>query len=156
LLPSEQGDGPRGAAPATVWDRLESQIEWYDSRARSNQLWFKVLKVAQIVIAAGIPVVAAAGGTAAVAGAMGATVVVLEGLQQLFQFQQNWTSYRATSEALKHEKFLFLAAAEPYNSADRDQRLAAQVEMLVSQETSAWAAQQRQLQRDSKSGSSSS
>lgn len=126
-----------------VWDRLESQITWYETRARTSQWWFKLLKVGQIVVAAAIPVVAAAGASATVAGAMGAAVVVLEGLQQLFQFQQNWTSYRSTSEALKHEKFLFLAGAVPYGSTNRDQLLAARVEALVSDETSAWRAQQQ-------------
>lgn len=143
----------QGAAAAPVWERLESQIQWYDKRAQSSQLWFRVLKVAQIVIAAAIPVIAAAGGTVSLAGALGAAVVVIEGLQQLFQFQQNWTSYRTTCEALRHEKFLFLATAEPYASPNRDQMLAARVEALVSQETSAWAAQQRQPQGEVKSGS---
>jgi hypothetical protein len=104
----------------------------------------KVLKVLQIVIAAAIPVIAAAGGSATAAGALGAGVVVLEGLQQLFQFQQNWTSYRATCEALKHEKFLFLARADPYGSANQEQLLATRVEALVSEETSTWAAQRAQ------------
>ena len=38
--------------------------------------------------------------------AMGATIALLEGLQQLNH--QNWITSRATTEALKHEKFLFL------------------------------------------------
>jgi hypothetical protein len=127
-------DGPVG-------ERLESQLTWYDKRAQSSQRWFTVLKVTQIVVAAAIPVVAAAGGSAAVAGAMGAVIVVLEGLQQLFQFQQNWTRYRSTCEALKHEKFLFLAHVDPYAGANSEQLLAARTETLLSQETSAWRAQ---------------
>ena len=84
-----------------------------------------------------------AGASAAVAGALGAVIVVLEGLQQLFQFQQNWISYRTTAEALKHEKFLYLASAGPYREADSpDATLAERVESLVSQETGAWAAPQ--------------
>ena len=56
------------------------------------------LKVAQIVTAAAIPVVAAFGGGADVAGLLGALVVVVEGLQQLFQFQQNWLRYRSAAQ----------------------------------------------------------
>lgn len=40
-------------------------------------------------------------------------------MQQLFQFQQNWITYRATAEALKHEQFLFLSEAGPYAGAQR-------------------------------------
>jgi uncharacterized protein DUF4231 len=134
-------DEPQGAA----WERLESQIAWYDKQAARNQLWYKTLKVGQIVIAAAIPVVAAAGASAAVAGGMGALVVVAEGLQQLFQFQQNWTSYRSCCEALKREKYLFLVGAGDYRDpAERERILAERVELLVSDETSKWAMSQTQ------------
>ena len=133
-----QRDGP-------VWERLESQIKWYDENAASNQAWFKGLKVVQIAVAAAIPVTAAAGASAAVAGAMGALIVVFEGLQQLFQFQPNWTSYRATCEALKREKHLFLAQAGAYADRERrDRLLAVRVEALVSDETSEWVGAQKQ------------
>jgi uncharacterized protein DUF4231 len=69
--------------------------------------------VVQIVAAAVIPVLAGLDATAWVVGSAGGLIVVLEGLQQLFQSQQNWISYRSTCEALKHEKFLFLAKAGP-------------------------------------------
>jgi hypothetical protein len=136
-----------GAASPT-WLRLEDQIEWYDRVAASNQRWFKWLKVVQIVAAAAVPVVAALAAPGWVAGALGSLVVVLEGVQQLFQFQQNWVSYRSTCEALKHEKFLYLATAGPYAPADRPQALLAErVEGLVSQETAKWASQQEEAVR---------
>jgi hypothetical protein len=72
-------------------------------------------------------------------GAGGALIVVLEGLQQLQQYQQNWTSFRSTCERLKHEKFLFAARAGPYAAAPRPGALLAErVEGLVSQEHAAW------------------
>jgi hypothetical protein len=131
-----------------TWERLESQIDWYDSRARSSQLWFKSLKTLELVAAAAIPVTAAAGAGAAVAGALGGVVVILEGMQQLFRFQTDWISYRSTCEALKREKYLFLAGAGPYSAYDERLRiLALQVETLVSDETQLWAVAQRELER---------
>jgi hypothetical protein len=125
-------------------ERLEEQLAWYSSKSKHNKRWFQSLKVAQIVFAAAIPVVAAAGASAAVAGALGAVVVVQEGLQQLFQFQQNWITYRSTAEALKHERFLYLAGAGPYAGAERPEAaLAERIEGLVSQEHAAWAETQR-------------
>src|SRR5215217_417038 len=126
-------------------DRLEDQLAWYDSKATKNRLWFQSLKVTQIVVAAAIPVSAAAGASTAVAGGLGASIVVMEGLQQLFQFQQNWVAFRGTAEALKHEKFLFLADAGPYAGAERAPALLAErVESLVSQENAAWASSQKE------------
>jgi hypothetical protein len=64
---------------------------------------------------------------------------VLEGLQQLGQYQHNWITYRSTCEALKHEKYLYLAGAGPYrHSAERSVILAEHVEGLVSQEPARW------------------
>jgi hypothetical protein len=81
---SEHTDQTQGMTGRPVWDRLESQITWYETRARTSQWWFKLLKVVQIVVAAAIPVVAAAGASATVAGAMGAAVVVLRGSSSYF------------------------------------------------------------------------
>ncbi len=72
-------------------------------------------------------------------GAGGALIVIMEGLQQLQQYQQNWTTYRSTCERLKHEKLLFLAGAGPYQPAVKPGALlATRVEGLVSQEHAAW------------------
>jgi hypothetical protein len=81
-------DASAGDASVTM-ERLEDQLRWYDRRAKSHQRWYQRLKVMQILIAAAIPVVAAFGAGADVAGLLGALVVIVEGLQQLFQFQQN-------------------------------------------------------------------
>lgn len=125
-------------------ERLDDQLAWYHAKSGNNKRWFQSLKVAQIVVAAAIPTVAGVGASVGVAGALGAVVVVLEGLQQLFQFQQNWIAFRSTAEALKHEKFLFLASAGPYSQGDRrDALLAERVEALVSQEHASWADTQR-------------
>jgi hypothetical protein len=123
----------------TAWARLENQITWYSGKSQSNQRWFKALKACQIVIAAAIPVAVAVGADAAVGAVGGGLIVVLEGLQQMQQYQQNWITYRATAERLKHERFLFAAHAGPYATAPRPKALLAErVEGLVSQEHAAW------------------
>ena len=136
-----------------AWDRREDQLGWYGRKAQLNKDAFYRLKVAQILVAAAIPVAAAAGATAWLVAATGATILVLEGLQQLFQFQQNWIGYRATAEALKHEKHLYLSEAGPYAGAARaDALLAERVEGLVSQENAAWSAAQAEAGKPGTSG----
>jgi hypothetical protein len=140
-------DGSPKHAQSPAWHRLESQISWYDRKSAYNQRRFKLFKVLQIVVAALVPVLAAiAGAPRWVLGALGAIVVIVEGLQQLFQYQQNWITYRSTCEALKHEKFLYLCDAGPYaRTRARDRLLAERVEGLVSQEHARWTSGQEDL-----------
>lgn len=120
-------------------ERLEDQISWYDQKSVWNQRLFKITKAVQIVAAALIPVIVLTLESDWPPAALGALVVVLEGFQQLNQYQQNWTAYRSTSEALKHEKFLFVAKAGPYAAAtDPMTLLAERIEGLVSQEHAKW------------------
>lgn len=146
----EMPDAPP-VSPAQA--RVEEQIAWYDRKSQYNQRWFKWLKTCQIVTAAAIPFAASVSAPVWVAGGGGALIVVLEGLQQLQQYQQNWTSYRATCERLKHERFLFLAHAGPYASDEKPEALLAErVEGLVSQEHAAWASHREDANRKAAEG----
>lgn len=122
-----------------TFNRLEDEIRWYDEKSTANQRRFKGFKAAQLLSAAAIPVVATLDMPAAVPAALGALVIVLEGFQQLNQYQQNWSSFRSTAEALKHEKFLYLAGAGPYRrSRNAVPLLADRIEGLISQEHAKW------------------
>ena len=123
-----------------TWARLEDQIAWYDRKSGQNQRTFKQLKVVQLASAAAIPVLAGTPVSPWVAGALGALIVALEGIQQLNQYQQNWVTYRSTCESLRHEKYLYLANAGPYTDpAQAHALLADRIEGLISQEHAQWA-----------------
>jgi len=79
-------------------NRLEDQIRWYDGKSRWAQRWFKVLKILQLVVAGGIPLIAvfAIAHADRVTALLGLVILVVEGLQQLNQYQANWISYRPT------------------------------------------------------------
>jgi hypothetical protein len=129
-----------------TWERLEDQIGWYDRRSVSAQAWYKRLKVLQLLVAAAVPVLAAVEATAWLTAAAGGVVLVLEGVQQLGQFQPNWLNYRSTAEALKHEKYLYLAGAGHYAGTPEPNRvLAEQIEGLVSQEHARWVAAREEV-----------
>ena len=130
-----------------IMKRLEDQIAWYSGKSRAAQHTFKRLKVIEIIAAAMIPFIAGLSFrfVAMVTGGLGVLVTVIEGLIHLNQYQQNWTSYRATSEGLKHEKFMYLGKAGAYSTtADPHALLAERVETLVSQESARWIASQDQ------------
>jgi hypothetical protein len=139
------------------YDRLEDQLQWYDGKSAHNKRMFQRLKAATLVLSVLIPVsvafvayypVIAGVQIGIITGVFGASIALLEGLQQLNQYHQNWISYRATAEALKHEKYLYLSQAGPYlpssNSKDPIALLAERVESLVSQENVKWVLTQQQ------------
>jgi hypothetical protein len=127
--------------------RLEDQIDWYSRKSSLNHRRFKLMKGITIASAAAIPLLTTTTipyGRYVAAG-LGVLIAIMEGLQQLNQYNSNWTSYRATSEALKHEKFLYLEKAGPYLAAQNAQAmLAERVESLTSQEGSKWLTTQSQ------------
>ena len=137
------------AADDVTFERLEDQIAWYDAKSALSQRWFKWLKAAQLIAAAAITVVAAVGAPSYIAAILGAAVVVIEGFQQLNQYQQNWITYRSTCEALKHEKFLFLARAGPYEDEIAARSvLAERIEGLISQEHAKWTSARAQRTKE--------
>jgi hypothetical protein len=135
----------------TTLDRLDNQIEWYDQRSGYCQKMYKGLKLGEFVAAGLIPLLAGFSVSGWLTGALGALVVVLESVQHLNQYHDNWTSYRSTAETLKHEKYLHAVHAGPYAASDApDALLAERVEGLISQEHAKWVTQQAQKKPDQK------
>ena len=131
---------PAGSDP--IMDRLDNQIDWYDQKSSHCQHYYKRIKLTEIIAAALIPFVVGAHipYAAWVAGGLGVLITILEGVLQLYQYQQIWVAYRATAEAMKHEKSIYLAKAGAYATAnDPHALLAERVEALGSQENSKWA-----------------
>ena len=101
-----------------LWDRLQSQIDWYDRKAKSNQTAYKISKISIVALAILLPVFAEYGhipgfeaSPAFLVGAAAGAIVLLEGLQVLNKWQENWILYRATCENLRSEQHLFAETA---------------------------------------------
>jgi hypothetical protein len=123
-------------------NRLEWLICWYEGEARKTNIANKSLRIASILAAAAIPILAAASAEPVVSAILGGTIVALEAIQELFQFQRNYLSFATTKEALKRERALYGALAGPYRKSrtlEPARLLAERLEALVAAETSAWA-----------------
>jgi hypothetical protein len=138
--------------------RLDDQARWYGRKSKRAQRLYKSFKVIEIVAAALIPFLTGRnfGHQDGVIGGLGVLITILEGILQLNQYQQIWTTYRATSEALTHEKYLFLALAGPYaaEGVNPPVLLAERVEAIMSQENTKWVSLQEQSgkSKDAKNG----
>jgi hypothetical protein len=138
-----------------IYARLDEQIDWYDRKSRHAQRWFKRIKVTEILAAAIIPFLAGITlpcDKLIIAG-LGVLITILEGFLHLNQYQQLWGTYRSTCEALKHEKYVYLAKAGPYSTAtDAHAMLAERLESLVSQEHAQWNSFQQQAGKSDAKG----
>jgi hypothetical protein len=125
--------------PDSGYQRLEQQIQWYDTRSMSSQFWFKRVKITEVICAAFVPFTSFI--NSYVTAILGVIIVLLETLQHLYQWQHNWVSYRSTCEALRHEKYCYLGHAGPYDGANDETAkkvLVERVESLISTEHSKW------------------
>jgi hypothetical protein len=128
-----------------VLRRVDRQIRWYERHATTARIWYCGIKVAQIVLAASVPVAAGLDLPKLITGSLGGLIVVLEGIQQLYRFHDNWVRYRWTTAAMEREKALWTARAGDYSDADRpDALLALRIEDLSSREATQWVALQSQ------------
>jgi hypothetical protein len=135
--------------------RLDNQIKWYGRKSGTARRVFKTFKIIEILAAALIPFFTGLKFKhfELIVGSLGVLITILEGILQLYQFQQIWTVYRATCEALIHEKFLFLAFAGPYAGvANPPQLLAERIEAIMSQENAKWVSLQEQQQSQKADG----
>jgi len=133
----------------TLWERLEGQIDWYDRKAKSNQRAYKLSKISIIVLAILIPVFAEYGhipgfaeSPAFLVGAASGAIVLLEGLQVMNKWQENWILYRATCEGLRNERHLYVDKAGPYAGLKPDaahRLLAERTSSVVMAEHSRWS-----------------
>ena len=105
-----------------IKDRVDGQIGWYDRKSGTNQRWFRWLRIVEIIAAASIPLLVGYADSITelkvVVGILGLLIAVIAGVLALYQFQENWTGYRTTCEALTQEKYLFLTKTQPYDQSD--------------------------------------
>ena len=128
--PDWMGDAlpdPPDTALAThpVWLAYRSQFAAYSRGARTNRIAYQVTRAVALVIAAAVTVSAGVGGPALLTAGLGAAIVVLEGLQQLFQWHVGWIAYRQAAESMRQHALDFLAGVGRYAPADPVARMAA-------------------------------
>jgi len=124
-------------------DRLNSQIEWYDTKSGWNQGWHKKLRILEVLAAASIPfltgyITDATPDMKIVVGSLGVLIAVTSGVIAIFKFQEHWLQYRTTAESLKHHKYLYLTKTAPYDKDNAFSLLVESTEGLISKENSNW------------------
>ncbi len=99
---------PAPTAEDPTWERLEDQISWYDRKSGENQRRYPT-----------------AWPRSSSSWRVSSTST---------SSRNTRITYRSTAEALRHERYLYLANAGPYLAEDRHSQLAERIEGLISQE----------------------
>ncbi|HGZ69863.1 MAG TPA: DUF4231 domain-containing protein [Nitratifractor sp.] len=123
--------------------RLNDQIKWYSQKSAINQKYYKRLKLMEITAATLIPFLSGFSTQIPyvqwVIALLGVIIAIAAGVESLYKFQENWITYRATAESLKHEKFLYLTNSEPYDAQNRFATLVSRVEHIIDKENKNWS-----------------
>ena len=132
-----------GNIDSYIRNRLDEQIKWYDQKSQEAQRIYRRMQVVELIIAALIPLLSSyTVGHSKIAfavGALGAVIAIIEGIERLYHYHENWIEYRAVCETLKHEKNLYLMNAFPYGADEsKEQLFVHNVEDLISSEGSKW------------------
>ncbi|EWT00247.1 hypothetical protein N865_16680 [Intrasporangium oryzae NRRL B-24470] len=131
-----------------VWLAFQSQFAFFSKGSRRNRVAYQSSKVATIVIAAAVTICAALDVRPWVTASLGGLVVVIQGLQQLFQWQLNWVTDRQSSETMRQHGLAYAAMMDPYDGPDRRDRLSKLMRDIALRENRSWAG--RMLDRGSR------
>jgi hypothetical protein len=123
--------------------RVDDQINWFNTKAKWNKRWHQSLRVIEIIAAASIPVLTGyiseeASYLRTPVALLGFLIVVIAGTISLYHFQENWVQYRTSCESLTREKILFLTQAEPYDVESPFSVFVKRIESVISQDVTKW------------------
>lgn len=124
-------------------ERVDDQIQWYSAKASSNKKWYIRLEILMILFSVSIPFVSnfmtdQASWIKHVVSFMGVAIAAITGLLALMKYRENWIEFRATSEILKHERYMFLTKSGAYRDKDRFKVFVQTIEDILSKEVANW------------------
>lgn len=125
-----------------IKDRLDDQINWYDTKSQIHQKWYKRLKVSEFIAGFIIPISTTIkyNNFAVVSAIMAGIILLAESLISLYNHHDNWVEYRRTAELLQHEKYMYYTNTGVYsNELEPFKLLVERVETLISSENINWA-----------------
>jgi Protein of unknown function (DUF4231) len=128
------------------WASFRDQFAVYSRGARVNRVAYQVARIVSLTAAAAVTVSAGLSAPAWVTASLGGLIVVIEGLQQLFQWHENWIAYRQAAETMRQHAIDFEAGVSPYDSRvmhDRLSRLALTRRDVALRESGGWAGRMR-------------
>jgi hypothetical protein len=126
-----------------IQERLDDQLKYYSKAANNAKRKYQNIKVAEIAFAAMIPFLSALITpdrmyVKFIVGVLGVFVTLFSGMLMLYKYHEEWVNYRSTEEALKSEKYLFLAQSGPYKNGANAADFIERIESILGNENQKW------------------
>lgn len=121
---------------------LESNLNYYDTKAISNKKWYTTLIIIDTTISALIPFttlfIDMFSTVKYLIAFMGSVATILSSLKAALGFHKNWIEYRTTEEMLKFHRYLYETNSSPYDTQEREKILISNVHTIVETENRHW------------------
>ncbi|KKR33898.1 MAG: hypothetical protein UT63_C0010G0002 [Candidatus Gottesmanbacteria bacterium GW2011_GWC2_39_8] len=134
--------------------RYSRALNYYDSRAITNQWCHRIFSIYSLVISIAITPILTSSVicyeySRIIVSILAPTIAIVTGISAIFKYHENWLNYRATWDALIHEKYWRDACVNEYkNAEDRNTLFVERVENLISQEGNNWLARQTSKEKN--------
>lgn len=120
-------------------DDYAKAVKFYDERANTSKLLYRVLSIYLMVVSAVLtPVIAFSPNNVCwriISAGLSMTLVIVTGLLAHLKCHENWLSYRASWDALNRERRLYETGAGIYASeADRGALFVERIEKILTRE----------------------
>ncbi len=124
--------------------RIDEQFNWYDKKSGINKKKYQRYKALVIFLSVSIPFMTGfitedTLWLKVMVGVSGVLIALIEGLQSLYKYQDNWLLYRNAAEFLTREKLYYTTKSGPYISGASLQKLVVRVESFTSEENKTFA-----------------
>lgn len=107
--------------------RVIAQRNYFSGKAASNKRKYYFISITKLMVSLAITVLSSATGGGSpisiIIAVLSALLNLTEGILLLCKYNENWITYRITSENLKKEEVLFKARAGEYYNTDSSQAL---------------------------------
>ena len=117
-----------------IKDRVEKQINWFNSKAKTCKWHYYIFSMTSIVASALTPVFVKACPDTSIVTSLIATIVL--SLNNLCKFKDKWNLYRMTAELLQKEKMLYLYSTD--NPENKDNNFIGQIENILADSNKKW------------------
>jgi len=119
--------------------RLNSQIEWYDKKSKSNKKYYMFFKTISYICMALTPFILALGWSVYLSGITSLVTLICESVMALFNYKELWITYRQTTELLIKERIMFQTSTGIYRETDFPfADLVERCETIISKENINW------------------
>lgn len=127
-----------------IEERVNRQIEWYDSKSKEAKKRYKIFTYVILISSAFIPLLTNLAieqfGIKLIVSFLGVFTTLSQGIINLNDYNENWIEYRTVCETLKKEKYMFLAKSGVYNDTENPYKyFVERIESIISQENVNWA-----------------